>query len=108
MDYTDRIDGYQIRDVIYFGKTPENAPIKFDVVKWVQTEPFEAYNMRTGKKETHTEYCYSVAFLEWDSHEPQFELHSVGLRWLEERPSEAVIEMVLQFCEEKGKELDYE
>lgn len=108
MNYTDRVDGYQIRDVVYLGKPPENAPPRFDIVKWEQAEPFEAYNIRTGKKETKTEYCYSVAFLEWDSHEPQFVLHSVGLRWLEERPSEAVIEMVLRFCEEKGKELERE
>ena len=108
MEYTDRIDGYQIRDTVYLGKPPENAPPSFDVVKWVQVEPFEIYNLRTGKKETRTEYCYTIAFLKWDSHEPQFVLHSVGLRWLQERPSEAVIEMVLRFCEEKGKELDYD
>lgn len=33
-EYTERVEGYQIRDVLYFGKPPENAPIRFDIVKW--------------------------------------------------------------------------
>ena len=31
-----------------------------------------------------------------------------NLRWLEEKPSEAVVDMVLKFAEEKAKELEME
>ena len=106
MSYTERVDGIQIRDVIYLGKPPEDAPPRFDVVKWVQTEPFKAININTGEWEMHTEYCYTIARLEWDRREGEFNLISYGLRWLKEKLSDAVIEMVLRFCEEKWKELE--
>ena len=112
MEYTERIDGFQIRDVSYFGKPPENAPIQFDIVKWVEEKPqmmtvFREVNGKwTASEELVSEHCYSVGFLEWDSHEPQFVFRSVGLRWLKENPSKAVIEMILKFCEEKKKEIE--
>lgn len=111
-EYTERVDGFQIRDVCYFGQPPINAPIEFDVVKWyAEKNPHVGtvvYNV-DGKWETREEmireHCCSVGFLEWDPHEPQFVFRSVGLRWLEEKPSDAVIDMILKFCEEKEKEI---
>lgn len=114
-EYTERIDGFQIRDVAYFGEPPADAPIQFDVVKWFpEKEPYVGtvyHSTPTGwisKDELITEHCYSVGFLEWDSHEPQFVFRSVGLRWLEEKPSEAVINMILKFCKEKEEEINEE
>lgn len=116
-EYTERIEGFQIRDVVYFGKPPVNAPIRFDIVKWfpeknpyIGTVYYSTENGWGSKVEMITEHCCSVGVLEWDSHEPQFVFRSVGLRWLEEKPSEAVINMILKFCEEKEKELkdDYD
>lgn len=111
-EYTERIDGFQIRDVSYFGKPPANAPIRFDIVKWFpEEEPYVGtvyHSTPTGfvsKKELVTEHCYSVARLEWNDNEPCFEFYSVGLRWLEEKPSDAVVDMILKFCEEKEKEI---
>jgi len=111
-EYTERLNGYQIRDVAYFGRTPENAPIEFDIVKWVECEPHEVvyYNENSSgtydmAKRIMTEYCYSVAFLVWNPKEPCFEFRSVGMRWLEERPGDDVIDMIMKFCEEKEKEL---
>ena len=113
--YTERVEGFQIRDVVYFGKPPEDAPIRFDIVKWypeknpyIGTVYHSTENGWETRKEMITEHCYSVGILEWDSHEPQFVFHSVGLRWLEEKPSEAVINMILEFCEKMEKDLDYD
>ena len=111
-EYTERIDGFQIRDVVYFGKPPVDAPIRFDVVKWYpEKKPYvgTVYHSTpvgwTSTEELITEHRYSVAFLEWNEHESSFDFESVGLRWLEEKPSEAVIDAILKFCEEKGKEI---
>lgn len=112
-DYTPRIggtrpdhaDGFQIMDVTYFGKPPADTPIEYDIVKWEQCEPFEAYSLRDGKRHTYTEHCYSVGRLEWNDREPCFEFSSIGLRWLEANPPQEVVDMILKFAEEKAKEL---
>ena len=36
---------------------------KFDVVKWYDHEPLEAINLKTGKRETSTRSCYSIAHI---------------------------------------------
>ena len=107
--YTDRVDEYQIRDVTYFGKPPKDAPIEFDIVKWIKTEPQEViyvdFDENICEKRMSTEHCYSVGRLVWNAHEPCFEFESVGLRWLEEKPGDAVIDMILKFCAEKEREI---
>lgn len=113
-EYTERVDGFQIRDVSYFGKPPADAPICFDVVKWYpEKKPHIGTVVHiteggewTTQEEMIAEYCYSVGFLEWNSHEPCFQFRSVGLRWFEEKPSDAVIDMILNFCAEKEKEIE--
>jgi len=112
-DYTDRLDGFQIRDVTYFGSPPVGAPPSFDVVKWkpeknphVETVYYTDDNGDIRHKEKLiTEYCYSVGFLRWNEHESDFDFESVGLRWIEAKPSSEVCNMILWFCEEKGKEI---
>ena len=113
MNYTERIDGYQIRDVTYIGMPPKDAPIKYDVVKWAKPDkPYEAFSWDEKKnemvKKLFTEYCFTVGTLVWNRKEPCFEFESCGLRWLEEKPSETVVDMVLKFAEEKAKELEAE
>ena len=110
--YTERVDGYQIRDIAYLGKPPFDDPVRFDVVKWFTEEkPYMGTVLHETpigwmtKEELITEHCYSVGVLEWNEHELDFDFHSVGLRWLEEKPSEAVVDMILKFCEEKKKEI---
>lgn len=103
-NYTEIVDGFQIRDVVYLFDSP-NRPIKFDIVKWVDCEPHEVIDLRTGKKKIETRYCYSVAFLEWNPKEPCFEFKSVGLRWLRSGASEDVIKMILDFAEKKAQEI---
>lgn len=107
--YTERLEGYQITDVTYFGPPPKDVPIQFDVVKWMQTEPHEViyidFDENICEKRMSSEYCYSVGRLVWNAHEPCFRFESVGLRWLEEKPSEKVIDMLLQFCAEKEREI---
>lgn len=99
--YTKIIDEFQIRDVVYIGEPPNNTPPKFGIVKWVDCEPHEAMNLKTGKNEIITRYCYTVAFLEWNPKEPCFEFKSVGLRWLRSGASEDVVKMILDFAEKK-------
>ncbi len=104
MNYTERIDGFQIRDVVYIGLPPPNTPPQFDIVKWESCEPREVYDFH-GKKKMMSEYCYSVATLKWNTEEKSFSFQSVGLRWLEIKPSDAVKKMVMDFALSKEEEL---
>ena len=103
-EYTKIIDGFQIRDPAYLWYAPDR-PVKFDIVKWDDCEPHEAMNLKTGKNEIITRYCYTVAFLEWNPKEPCFEFKSVGLRWLRSGAGEDVIKMILDFAEKKEQEI---
>ena len=105
MIYTDIVDGYQIRDVTYIGLPPKDTPPRYDIVKHVDCEPFEAIDGETGKRQTYTHFVYSVGEVVWNAHEDDWDFRSVGTRWLEAKPSEAVVDMVLKFCEEKSKEI---
>ena len=105
MEYTDRIDGFQIRDVTYLGEPPKDAPIRFDIVKWEQTEPRRVINLKTGQYEDSTEYCYSVGRLEWNTKEPCMEFYSIGLRWLYANPPQRVVDAIIEFAEKKSEEL---
>lgn len=107
-EYTDRIDGFQIRDVTYWGTPPADAPLRYDIVKWVQTEPRDVYSIEKRKYIRSTEYCYSVANLEYNPHEPCFEFRSIGMRWLECNPTQKVIDAILAFVEKREKELENE
>jgi len=86
MDYTDRIDGYQIRDASFClcDDVDERVPLEFDIVRWQQHGPMVVRDFTTGLFRTPTESCYSIGFLVWNPHEPCFYLKSVGLRWIEE------------------------
>ena len=103
--YTERVDGFQIRDVTYLGDPPQDRPIMFDIVKWAQTEPHEVMDLRTGKPKVSAEHCYSVARLVWNQREPCFEFQSIGMRWLEANPTERVIKMITEFADRKEDEL---
>jgi hypothetical protein len=105
MYHTDRVDGFQIADVHYWGLPPKDTPPCYEVIQWYEHDPWEVTDARTGEKKTVTESCYVVAFIEWNPKEPDFEFRSVGLRWLEAAPTNRVIKMILDFCEEKEKEL---
>lgn len=111
-EYTERLHGYQIRDAVYLVRPPKDVPVTFDIVKWVECEPKEIMSYEQNsrgtyemKKKIMTEYCFSVAVLEWNAHESWFEFKSVGTRWLEENPEEDVIDMIMKFCEEKQNDL---
>lgn len=108
MEYTPRVDGFQIRDPSYLpGWEPKTVNPVYDIVKWqTHDKPFRAVNMRTGKEEEYTESCYVVAQLEWDAHEPWFDFRSIGTRWLECNPTRKAIKMIRDFIEHKSKELD--
>lgn len=105
MYYTDRVDGFQITDVHYVGLPPKDAQPKYAVVLWYEHDPWDVTDGMTGEKKTVSESCYVVAFLECNPKEPGFEFRSVGLRWLEAAPTNRAIKMILDFCDEKEKEL---
>ena len=65
-EYTERIEGFQIRDISYFGKPPVDAPVRFDIVKWfpeenphIGTVYYSTENGWESKEEMITEHCYS-------------------------------------------------
>lgn len=106
MKYTERIDGFQICDPSYWpGMEPKTILPIFDIVKWEQHDPIEVIDMKTGEKKMSTENCYVVARLVWDSNEPWFDFKSIGTRWLECKPTEAVIDMIMDFANKKASEL---
>lgn len=109
MNYTDRVEGFQIRDVTYIGFNP-GRPCEFDVVKWYKHDPpmKNVTIFREGRiyeNQTVYESCYSVGSLIWDRKECSFHFESVGMRLFEEKPSDAVMQMILDFAEKKGEEL---
>lgn len=112
MFYTERINGFQIADPTYIGLPPKDTPPTFDVIKWFKTDPHEVCSVVRDKdgrwkteKTIKSEFCYVVGVIEWDQHEEDFLFRSIGLRWLEEKPTEAVVNMILKFCAEKEKEM---
>lgn len=106
-EYTERYKGFQIRDVICLGESPKDIPPTFDVVKWEKYDrPTMTVDLRTGKREESTEYCYTVGRLIYDAKEPCFDFESVGLRWLEAHPDEDVEKWIIKWCEYKLQELD--
>lgn len=104
MVYTDRVDSFQITDVTYIGLPPKDTPPRYAVQLWYEHDPIEVIDARTGKKKIVTESCYVVAHIEWNPKEPCFEFRSVGLRWLEAAPTNRVIKMILDFCDQKEAE----
>lgn len=113
-EYTERVDGFQIRDCVYLGLPPEGIPPRFDVVKWYpEPNPHMGTvyytDSHSGKlvsrEQMITEHCYSVGVLEWNRKEGSFDFQSIGLRWIEEKPSKEVCDMILRFCEEKEVEI---
>ena len=107
-EYTDRFQGFQIRDCNYFGEPPTDIPPTFDIVKWNQHKPIETINLETGEKEMRAEHCYSVGLLVYDKKEPCFNFESIGLRWLEAHPSEEVERWIIKWAEYKLEELNNE
>ena len=108
MTYTDIVDGYQICDVVYIGQPPRGTPPTYDIVKHVVCDPHEVISLETGKRQISTHYCFSVARVIWDAHEGWWKVHSVGTRLLDHYPPPAAVQMILDFCEEKAKELRHE
>jgi len=88
--YTEIFEGFQIRDVLNLNGDKID-PYVFDVVKW----------------EKDNSVCYSVAHLEYDKKEVDFELKSIGLKWLESHPSKAVENWVILWCRYKAYEIGY-
>ena len=54
------------------------------------------------------ECCYSIAFLEWNDEEHEFELTTFGLRILTSGLTQDAMDMILRFAEEKAKEFETE
>lgn len=105
MEYTKRVNGIQVRDCVWVGTPPPNK-IMYDVVKWeTRPTPTIIRNARTGQLEYSFESCYSLAHLIWNPNELEFEFEGVGTRWLKEAPGKEVCDMLLEFCEEVGKNL---
>lgn len=76
-------DDYEIRMPTYLDGHKDYD--RFDIVKWEDTEPYEAIDWITGEKKTYTNHCYTIAMLEWDNKYSGFEFRSCGVRYLDER-----------------------
>ena len=100
--YTDIWKGFQFRAPVYLDGHYE--PHKFDLVKWVEHEPYEVMDWYTGEKVMNTKHCYSIGTLVWDNREQGFEFENCGLRYLRER-IDGLEEFILDFCNMMEKEL---
>lgn len=104
-EFTNRWNGFQFRSVRKLNG--EEIPYQYDLVKWQTHEPLEVINGKTGKKETITESCFSIARLVWDDHESWFNFESVGTRFLENY-EEGLSEWILHFANMKHIEIKSE
>ena len=95
-EYTEIWNGFQFRSPVYIDGHFE--PNKYDLVKWVEHEPEEIWDLSAGKKRMSTRHCFSVGFLVWDPKEPGFEFESCGLRYLEHR-IDGLEQFILDFAE---------
>lgn len=96
-------DGFEVRNPVYLTKF-QHTGIEYDVVKWEPCEP-RIVSGADGQQRISSEYCYSVAFLIWNSEEEEFELNSVGMRLLETHPSIEAMDMICEFARKKREEL---
>lgn len=101
--YTDEWNGFQFRAPTYLDGHFE--PHEFDLVKWVDCEPYKAIDLYTGKNKISTRYCFTIGTLTWDKKECGFDFESCGLRYLEHR-IDGLEKFILDFCEMMEKELD--
>lgn len=104
MDYTPRVDGFQIRDPVYLGYRDRIRPPRYDIVKWEKNSS-DAWYADGHKEKMPEESCYSVAFLNWNVNDESFTFESCGTRWLEAHPTDAVIEMIKDFAENEAEKL---
>lgn len=100
--YTDIWNNFQFRAPTYLDG--HFNPHQFDLVKWVDTEPYECVDWYTGEKKVSTRYCFVIGCLKWDQKEPGFDFESCGLRYLEHR-IDGLEKFILDFCETMEKEL---
>ena len=104
-NYTEIWNGFQIRPPVFLDGHFESD--YYDVVKWVDHEPYEVTDFKTGKKKMSTRSCYTIATLKWDKKESSFQFESCGLRYLEDRIA-GLEDWILNFCKkiEREKELE--
>ena len=94
MIYTERINGWQIRDPNYIPDYEPTEPSRrFDIVKWKTNVE--------GK-----EYCYSVGTLEYNKKEREFEFTSIGMRPFKEPFGYAFAQVIYAFAEFKKQEYE--
>lgn len=90
---------FQIRPPTYLDGHFE--PDVFDVVKWeYYDKPIMVRGWGTKHLYPVEKYCFSIAHLRWNPKEFQFELESVGTRYLEERKN-GLERFLLDFCEKE-------
>lgn len=65
---------------------------RFELVKWYDHEPY------VHGESTSTRSCFVVAWMEWNTKEPCFELTSVGLR-LVENWVDGLDKFIIKWCE---------
>lgn len=105
-EYTERWNGFQFRTPVYIDG--RHNPHRFDLVKWVQRdEPIEVIDLPTGDRRLSTEYCYTVAWLNWNPKDEYFDFESCGTRYLRDRV-DGLEEWILEFCDRMEKVLGEE
>lgn len=77
-----RMNEFGFKKVSFLGSDVDVFPNKIHIVKWVTSEPFEAFSVEKGKYVSVTSYCYVIGSLEWNDHEPCWEFSSCGTRFL--------------------------
>ena len=99
MEYTNRWNDFQIRDVVYFGNPPtDDRYERYDVVKWYKyDEPVKCYDLEKNDYVLHSEGCCSIGNLIWDKEECSMSFESCGTRYFKEY-IDGLNEWLLNFC----------
>ena len=103
MNYTERVDGFQICDITWLVPPDNSHPLRFDVVKWYEHEPEMQRSLVTGESRMVTENCCSVGTLGYNRKEGCFDFKSVGMRWIDAHPTRKVEDMLLDFVDRLEK-----
>lgn len=101
MFYTSIYNNYQIRDCTYIGEPPSDDKYRFDLVKWRDRDAQSTVYDSEGVKVMPTRYCYSIATLYFDKKEEEFKITSVGMRLIEDAPTQGVFKWIENWCRHK-------
>lgn len=98
--YTEEWNGFQIREPVYMDSSFN--PFKFDLVKWNDRSQESQYTLKDLDGNVASRTCFSIAMLEYDPDDGEWNIQMIGLRYLEYR-IDGLEEFIKDFCDKMNK-----